>query len=276
MGRLQGKAALIFGAGSVGEGWGNGRATAAVMLREGARVLGTDRDPAALARTVEMVAEHGRMESRSCDVTRAADLDAAVAACRAAFGRIDILVNNVGGSAPGDVASLSSEAWSAQLDHNITYVFETMKRVVPIMVEQGGGAIVNLASIAGLRFFGPDCVAYAAAKAGLIKMGQVTAVKYARQHVRVNTVVPGLMNTPLVTVRLAGQRAGGDAQALIAARHAQVPMGHMGDAWDVAHAVAFLASDEARYITATELIVDGGLQATCVAPTLVMQREREG
>jgi NAD(P)-dependent dehydrogenase (short-subunit alcohol dehydrogenase family) len=85
----------------------------------------------------------------------------------------------------------------------------------------------------------------------------------------VNTVVPGLMNTPLVTVRLAGQRAGGDAEKLIAARHAQVPMGHMGDGWDVAHAVAFLASDEARYITATELIVDGGLQATCVAPSHV-------
>ena len=269
MGRLDGKAALIFGAGSVGEGWGNGRATAAVMLREGARVLGTDRDPAALARTVEMVAEHGRMESRGCDVTSAPDLDAAVAACREVFGRIDILVNNVGGSVPGDVVSLSSQGWSAQLDHNITYVFETMKRVVPIMVEQGGGSIVNLASIAGLRFFGPDCVAYAAAKAGLIKMGQVTAVKYARHHVRVNTVVPGLMNTPLVTVRLAGQRAGGDAETLIAARHAQVPMGHMGDGWDVAHAVAFLASDEARYITATELIVDGGLQATCVAPSHV-------
>jgi NAD(P)-dependent dehydrogenase (short-subunit alcohol dehydrogenase family) len=240
-----------------------------VMLREGAKVFGTDRDEAALARTVEMVAEHGRMQSRPCDVTSAADLDAAVAACREAFGRIDILVNNVGGSAPGDVVSLPSEAWQAQLDHNISYVFETMKRVVPIMVEQGGGSIVNLASIAGLRFFGPDCVAYAAAKAGLIKMGQVTGVKYAPHHVRVNTVVPGLMNTPLVTVRLAGQRAGGDAETLIAARHAQVPMGHMGDGWDVAHAVAFLASDEARYITATELIVDGGLQATCVAPSHV-------
>ncbi len=86
---------------------------------------------------------------------------------------------------------------------------------------------------------------------------------------RVNTVIPGLMNTPLVSVRLAGQRADGDVEKLVAARHAQVPMGHMGDGWDVAHAVAFLASDEARYITATELVVDGGLQATCVAPSHV-------
>ncbi len=137
MGRLQGKAALIFGAGSVGEGWGNGRATAAVMLREGARVFGTDRDPAALARTVEMVAEHGAMESRTCDVTSAADLDAAIAACREAFGRIDILVNNVGGSVPGDVVALESEAWDRQFATNIDYVFETMKRVVPMMVEPG-------------------------------------------------------------------------------------------------------------------------------------------
>lgn len=268
-GRLDGKVALIFGAGSVGEGWGNGRATAAVMLREGARVFGTDRDEAALARTAEMAAEHGQMQTLTCDVTDPAQIDAAVAACREAFGRIDVLVNNVGGSVPGDVVSLGSDAWQGQFSTNIDYVFETMKRVIPVMLDQGGGAIVNLASIAALRFFGPDCVAYAAAKAGLIKMGQVTAVKYARNHIRVNTVVPGLMNTPLVTVRLAGQRAGGDAAGLIAARDAQVPMGHMGDGWDVAHAVAFLASDEARYITATELVVDGGLQATCVAPSHV-------
>jgi len=97
-------------------------------------------------------------------------------------------------------------------------------------------------------------------------MGQVTAVKYAPQHVRVNTVVPGLMNTPLVTERLVKQRGDGDARRLIEARHRQVPMGHMGDGWDVAEAVAFLASDAAKYITATELTVDGGLQATCVAP----------
>ena len=109
-------------------------------------------------------------------------------------------------------------------------------------------------------------MAYAASKAGLIQMGQVTAVKYAPQHVRVNTVVPGLMNTPLVTERLVKQRGDGDAAKLIAARHAQVPMGHMGDGWDVAEAVAFLASDAAKYITATELVVDGGLSATCVAP----------
>ena len=264
MGRLQDKCALIIGAGSVGEGWGNGRATAAVMVREGARVYGVDRDEAALARTAEMI--DGEVLTRAADINNTQELDALIADAHAQMGRIDILVNNVGGSMPGDVVALSSDTWHAQLDHNINYVFESMKRVIPLMVEQGGGAIVNLASIAALRHFGPDCVAYAAAKAGLIKMGQVTAVKYARDHVRVNTVIPGLMHTPLVEVRIVHQRGDGDAQKVIDARNRQVPMGHMGDGWDVAEAVAFLASDAAKYITATELVVDGGLQATCVAP----------
>ena len=267
MKRLKNKCALIIGAGSVGDGWGNGRAASAVFLREGAKVYGIDRDQASLNRTAEMCAEFGaEFTSRTADITNSQEIDALVADCHAQFGRIDVLVNNVGGSAPGDVVSLESDVWERQFDHNINYVFQTMKRVVPIMVEQGGGAIVNLASIAAMRFFGPDCVAYAASKAGLVKMGQVTAVKYAKDHVRVNTVVPGLMNTPLVTERLVKQRGDGDAAKLIAARHAQVPMGHMGDAWDVAEAVAFLASDAAKYITATELVVDGGLQATVVAP----------
>ena len=264
MGRLQGKRALIIGAGSVGEGWGNGRATAAVFLREGASVYGVDRDEASLARTVEMA---GQMHTRAADITNSQEIDALVADAADRLGGIDILVNNVGGSAPGDVVSMSPDVWESQFDTNINYVFETMKRTIPLMVDQGGGAIVNLASIAALRFFGPDCVAYAASKAGLIKMGQVTAVKYAAQHVRVNTVIPGLMFTPLVTERLVRQRGDGDAQKLIEARHRQVPMGHMGDGWDVAEAVAFLASDAAKYITATELVVDGGLQASCVAPS---------
>lgn len=268
MGRLQNKCALIIGAGSVGDGWGNGRATAATMVREGAQVFGTDLNQDALSETVRMVTEEcGQgIHTQVADISNTQEIDAVIAEAKAAMGRIDILVNNVGGSAPGDVVSLASDTWHRQMDHNIHYVFETMKRVVPIMVDQGGGSIVNLASIAALRFFGPDCVAYAAAKAGLIQMGQVTAVKYAPKGVRVNTVIPGLMNTPLVTERLVKQRGDGDAAKLIAARHAQVPMGHMGDAWDVAEAVVFLASDAARYITATELVVDGGLQATAVAP----------
>jgi NAD(P)-dependent dehydrogenase (short-subunit alcohol dehydrogenase family) len=266
-GRLDGKTALIIGAGSVGEGWGNGRAAAVLFARQGARVFGADRDAAALASTAELAAGEGhQILTRTTDVTNTQEMDALVAEAHRALGRIDILVNNVGGSAPGDVVSMSDEVWNRQFDQNINYVFQSMKRVIPIMAAQGGGSIVNLASIAALRFFGPDCVAYAAAKAGVIKMGQVTAVKYAAQRVRVNTVVPGLMNTPLVTERLVKERDAADAAALIAARNRQVPMGQMGDAWDVAYAALFLASDEAKHVTGTELIVDGGLSATCVAP----------
>ncbi|MEM9477997.1 MAG: SDR family oxidoreductase [Pseudomonadota bacterium] len=266
--RLKDKCALIIGAGSVAPGWGNGRATAAVMAREGARVFGADRDADALALSVEMIAEKTgqTIDTAPCDITNSQEIDALIAEAHARMGRIDILVNNVGGSMPGDVVAMEPEVWHGQFEHNITYAYQTMKRVIPIMEAQGGGSIVNLASIAALRFFGPDCVAYAASKAGLIKMGQVTAVKYAPRHIRVNTVVPGLMHTPLVEARIVHQRGDGDAEKVIAARHAQVPMGHMGDGWDVAEAVAFLASDAARYITATELVVDGGLAASCVAP----------
>jgi len=266
-GRLDGKAALVIGAGAVGAGWGNGRAAAVLFAREGARVFGTDRDDAALAETARLAAAEGlEIGTATGDVTDRTALDGLIDRALAWLDRIDVLVNNVGGSSPGDIVTLSDEAWDRQFAMNIDYVFHAMKRVVPLMAEQGGGSIVNLASIAALRFFGADCIAYAAAKAGVIKMSQVTAVKYASKHVRVNTVVPGLMHTPLVEHRLVRERDAGSAARLIAARDAQVPMGHMGDAWDVAHAALFLASDEARYVTGTELIVDGGLSATCVAP----------
>lgn len=266
--RLQDKVALVIGAGSVGPGWGNGRAIAARFVEEGAKVVGTDLDAKAVGLTRSMIEARGG--GVFCDLVADAidndDLDRVVADCVDRFGRIDLLVNNVGGSAPGDAVSMSDDVWHRQMARNLTYVFQSCKRVIPLMVEQGGGSIVNLASIAALRFFGPDVAAYAASKAGLIHFSRVTAVKYAPHHVRINTVIPGVMNTPLVKARLAGERADGDAEKLIEARHRQAPMGHMGEGWDVANAVLFLASDEAKYITATELTVDGGLSATCVAP----------
>lgn len=266
-GRLQRKVALVIGAGAVGPGWGNGKATAVLFAREGAQVFGVDRNAAALAETRSIVeAEGGVFVPHVADVTHPHEMDRVVEGCLERFGRIDVLVNNVGGSTPGDVVAMPAETWAGQFDHNLNYVFHSTKRVIPIMVRQGGGAIINLASIAALRHFGPDVVAYAASKAALIQLSRVTAVSYAPHNVRINTVIPGLMHTPLVEARLAGERSGGDVEKLIAARHRQVPMGRMGDGWDVAHAVLFLASDEARYVTASELVVDGGLSATCVAP----------
>ncbi|MEM8951739.1 MAG: SDR family oxidoreductase [Pseudomonadota bacterium] len=269
-GRLEKKIALVIGAGAVGPGWGNGRAIAARFIEEGATVIGTDMDADALKETAAMIeARTGKgdaFKSLVADATDNDDLDRAIDACGEPFGRIDVLVNNVGGSAPGDVVAMSDEVWQQQMERNLGYVFRSMKRVVPLMIAQGGGAIVNLASIAALRFFGPDVAAYAASKAGLIHLSKVTAVKYAPDNVRINTVIPGLMNTPLVKERLVDERADGDAQKLIDARHRQSPTGRMGDGFDVANAVLFLASDEAKYITAAELNVDGGLSATCIAP----------
>jgi NAD(P)-dependent dehydrogenase (short-subunit alcohol dehydrogenase family) len=263
MGRIDNKVALIVGAGSVGPGWGNGRAMSVLFAREGANVFGADRDIAAARETQRLIeAEGHQCVMGSVDVTDPASIEAMVAACMKAYGRIDILVNNVGGSAAGDVVTMPLEVWDKQFDVNIRYVFLTCKHVVPIMIAQGGGSIVNLSSIAALAHYGHELVAYASSKAGLIHFTRVTAVRYAPDNVRCNIVVPGLMNTPLVEHRLAAQQAGGAVEELRRKRNAQPPMGRMGDAWDVAHAALFLASDEARYITGAELVVDGGLSAT--------------
>ena len=260
---LTGKVAFISGAGSVGEGWGNGKATAVLLARQGATVYGTDITLAAAQETQRLIAaEGGTAHATAVDMTKAAEVEAAVADCLARFGRIDILVNNVGGSAPGDPVSMSEEVWDAQLDLNLKTAFLCCKHVIPVMERQGGGAIVNLSSIAGVRIL-PDRphVAYTTTKLGILGFSRSIAVTYAKKAIRCNTVIPGLMHTPLVETRLAKQVAGGDAAALIASRNAQVPTGKMGDAWDVAQAVLFLVSDEARYVTAAEIAVDGGLSA---------------
>jgi NAD(P)-dependent dehydrogenase (short-subunit alcohol dehydrogenase family) len=262
-GRLQDKVALVVGAGSVGPGWGNGKATAVLFARQGARVWAVDIAPAAVQETVRIIqSEGGTARPYVADVTDGRAVEELVAACLGAFGRIDVLFNNVGGSEPGGPVELSEEAWDRQMDHNLRYVYLTCKHVLPVMERQGSGAIVNMSSIAALRHFGPDLAAYAAAKAAVIQFTRVVAVKYAAKGIRLNTIVPGLMHTPLVEQRLARQWAGGDAEGLVRARHQKPPMGRMGDAWDVAHAALFLASDEAKYITGTELVVDGGLSAT--------------
>jgi NAD(P)-dependent dehydrogenase (short-subunit alcohol dehydrogenase family) len=263
-GRLAGKVAFITGAGCVGPGWGNGRAAAVLFAREGARVFAVDLEAETMVETVARVeAEGGTIATHLCDATDGAQVEAAIRACVERFGTIDILVNNVGGSAPGGAVALSEERWRAQLDVNLTSVFLTCKHAIPVMEATGGGAIVNTASTSGLRWTGAAQVAYASAKAAIIQFSRVTAVEYARKRIRVNTVVPGQMHTPMVESRLAGQRSGGDVEALLAARQARIPLGFMGDGRDTAYAALFLASDEARFITGTELVVDGGMTARC-------------
>ncbi|MCC2675843.1 MAG: 3-oxoacyl-[acyl-carrier protein] reductase [Ramlibacter sp.] len=259
--RLDGKVALVTGCGSHGPGWGNGQAIAVLLARQGARVFGVDIDPEAGAATAARIAQDGgtaRIEQ--ADVTSEAAVQAMIAECLARFGRIDVLVNNVGRSEPGGPVEMPSEVWEEQLRLNVTSAFLTCKYGLPLMQEAGAGSVVNVSSVAGLRYVGKPQVAYAAAKAALAQFTRTTAVIYAQHGVRLNCVVPGLMFTPLVQ-RLADKYANGDFEGFVAHRHRQVPMGRMGDAWDVANATLFLASDESRYITAQEIVVDGGLTA---------------
>ena len=260
---LKGRTAFVTGAGSVGEGWGNGKATAVLLARQGAKVYGLDMRREAVDLTKGLIEkEGGTVAVRTCDMTDSKDVAAAVADCTKQFGTIDILVNNVGGSAPGDPVAMSEEVWDAQLDQNLKTAFLGCKHVIPVMLAQGRGAIVNLSSVAGFRMSEDRAhVAYSATKLGMLGFSKSIAITYAKKGIRCNTVVPGLMHTPLVEHRLAKTIAGGDVAALIAKRNSQVPLGKMGDAWDVAHAVLFLVSDEARHITGTEIFVDGGITA---------------
>ncbi len=266
-GRLAGKVALITGAGCVGPGWGNGRAAAVLFAREGAQVFAVDLKPEPMEETVARAsaeaAHGGGIRTHLADATDDAQVAAMVAACVAAYGRVDILVNNVGGSAKGGAVALAEAAWDRQIDFNLKSVFLSCKHVIPQMEAAGGGSIVNTASTSGLRWTGAAQVGYAASKAGVIQFGRVTAVEYAPKGIRVNTVVPGQMHTPMVEARLAGQRAGGDVDALLKSRVARIPLGFMGDGRDTANAALFLASDEARFITGTEIVVDGGMTARC-------------
>jgi NAD(P)-dependent dehydrogenase (short-subunit alcohol dehydrogenase family) len=256
--------AVVTGAGSVGPGWGNGKATAVLLARQGAKIFAIDINEDAARETQALIAEEGgECIPYACDMTKAAEVQAAIAACAERYGAIDILVNNVGGSAAGDPVAMTEDVWDAQMDLNLKTAFLGCKYVLPIMERQQSGVVVNISSIAGLRQHvdGRVNVAYSSTKAGLIGFTNSVAMKYVKKGIRCNTVVIGVMHTPLVEQRLVRQLGATDAAALIQQRHAQVPLGRMGDAWDAAHAVLFLVSDEARYITGTEIVVDGGISA---------------
>ncbi|MBT6137689.1 MAG: SDR family oxidoreductase [Rhodospirillaceae bacterium] len=262
--RLKDKVAIISGAGCIGPGWGNGRAAAVRFCEEGARVFAVDRSADAMEETLSRArAVGGEISSHISDATDGASVKEMIAACVKLHGRVDVLVNIVGGSAPGGPVDLSEEVFDAQVDSNLKSVFLACKHVLPVMEAQESGAIVNFASASGIRWTGSAQVAYAATKAGVIQLSRVVAVQYAAKGIRVNTVVPGQMHTPMVEARLAGQRTGGDVDALLASRVARIPLGFMGDGRDTANAVVYLASDEARFVTGTEIVVDGGMTVRC-------------
>lgn len=259
-GRLANKVALVFGAGSIGPGWGNGKATAVAYAREGAKVVAVDVNREAADETARVIREEGGVcEAAATDVTQPQQVEQVVGHCLQRHGRIDILHNNVGYAHLGGPVEMSEAVWNEAMQLNVGPLFWTCKYVLPIMEAQRSGSIVNISSIASIRWIGTAYIGYAAFKAAVNQFTQATALQYARKGVRANAILVGMMNTPVIRTVLAPQFA--DEEAMIAARDAACPTGSMGDAWDVAWASVFLASDEAKYFTGVLLPVDGGM--TC-------------
>lgn len=262
---LTGKVVLITGLGQAGDDvWGIGAAIATLFARQGASIVGANRSVASAERTKQHIEEEGGVcDIVQADVTKSESVKALVDQCMSKHGHIDILVNNVGGSQPGDPVSMPEEIWDAQMDVNLKSIYLTCHSVLPIMEKQeSGGAVVNVASIAGLRYIGKPQVAYSAAKAAIMQFTKTAAVIYADKKIRLNTVVPGLIFTPYTRGLAERYAPGGDEAAYMKKRDAQIPMGRMGNAWDVAKAALFLGSDEASYITGQKIVVDGGSTAS--------------
>jgi len=255
MNRLDGKVAIVTGAASRGPGVGNGKAMAMLMAREGAKVLLVNRTPErVVALQEEITGEGGEAAAFTGDVSQAEDVAAMVAAAVERWGRLDILVNNVGIGGPGRVEAVEDEQWEKLLSANMTSAMLCSRAAVPAMRASGGGSIINISSIAGALGLMSDvgAAAYAATKAGLHGLTLSIAADYAAEQIRCNCIIVGSVNTPMVS------HLGEDARER---RRQMVPMRTEGTAWDIGWAAVYLASDEARWVTGVLLPVDGGLVA---------------
>ena len=260
--RLKNKVAIVTGAGSVGPGWGNGKATAVLFAREGAKVLAVDNNPEAADETRKIIErEGGECRTQQTDVSQAEQVETMVNRCLEIYGKVDILHNNVGILHVGGPVDISEEQWDQVFAINVKGMFLTCKYVLPIMESQSKGVIVNISSFAAIRYTGYPAVSYHASKGAVNKLTQSIAIQYAPMGIRANAILPGFMNTPMIVEPLKDTYGTGGVKEMIRQRDAMVPMGKMGTGWDVAYAALFLASEESRYITGIELLVDGGL--TC-------------
>jgi len=260
--RLKGKVAIVTGAGSIGPGIGNGKATAIVFAREGARVMAVDLNLEAAAETKRLIDdEGGECVVFKADMSKSSDCKSMVEECIQTFDHVDILHNNVGISGIGGPVECSEETWDRVMAINLKSMFLTCKYVLPYMEKQGSGSIVNISSINAISITIP-MVAYSASKAGVIAFTREVAFQYAPKGIRVNVILPGLMKTPMVEFSGGKDVYGGEVDEMWRRRDAMSPTRKQGEPWDIAHAALFLASDEAKYITGTTLIVDGCITGT--------------
>ena len=260
--RVKGKVAIITGAGSIAAGIGIGKATAILLAREGARVMLVDLNPEAAEETKRLIDEEGGDSIvLQADVSKAGDCRSMVEKCIQTYGRVDILDNNVALGAHGGPVETSEEEWDRVMDVNLKSMFLTCKYVLPYMEKQSSGSIINVASVVAIRSEPKPMLAYAVSKAGVLALTREIAVQYAPKGIRVNAVSPGLMKTPRIA-RYYTDAWGGNIDEMWKKRDAMSPTGKQGEPWDIAYAVLFLASDEANYITGTNLIVDGGITNT--------------
>lgn len=260
--RVKGKVAIVTGAGSIGLGMGNGKASAIVYAREGAQVMIVDCNIDAANETRDLIQEEGGdCIVFKADVSKSNDCKSIVENCIQTYGRIDILHNNVGIEVPGGINEIDEEDWDKTMTVNLKSMFLTCKYSIPHMEKQGGGCIINISSVNAIRTLSALSVPYSASKAGVIALTREIAIQYAAKGIRANTILPGLMNTPLAVTALT-EAYGGDVKEMIKMRDAMCPMKKQGDAWDTAYSALFLASEEAKYITGANLVVDGGFTCT--------------
>lgn len=256
-GRLKNKVVLVVGAGSIGHDISNGAACAVTFAREGATVLCTDRSLPAANDSVRRIEDIGGVaEAFEADVRNAAQIRAMVDYALARFGRIDVLHHNVGIEEFGELVDITEESWDRVHAINLKGPMLTAREVVPHMIRQGGGSIINISSIASRKWSPMQFLSYSTSKAALNHMTRVVARQYAQHQVRCNVIVPGLIDTPHAAALFKDDTA---REAGHLARNARCPMARQGSAWDVANAALFLASDESSYVTGLELVVDGGL-----------------
>lgn len=266
-GRLEGKTVLVSGAGSIGPGWGNGKAAAVLFAREGANVVAVDLKLAAAEETASIIrGEGGKVHAIAGDVTNESSVKEMVAASLAAFGRIDVLHNNVGILKAGDPVDTTLADWDMVMNVNTKAFFLPCKHALPHMLKQGKGSIINISSISGFRNLGAPYIAYNTSKGSVVSFTRNLAATYAARGIRANSILPGIIDTPMArdaTIQTSGKAESEiDFAALAKTRAARVPMKRTGTGWDIAKAALFLASDDSDYITGSEIYVDGGLNCT--------------